>query len=241
MPPSIPTAPPKPPRVVWLTFASLRSHENQDLYARGLARMLCHDLCRAEPHVAAPAMFTARKQHAKGFVLPQTPAEPGPLVALGEALGTRWVVQGFCRVTPDGVDVQIQWVDSHKSQVSAVQRFTGTRGELGRVLDQVRKLAGTAFDVGASPQMPPAVWNQTKSREAFESFLLYLDNSLLLYDPSDRLAVGELRDPSDCLKEALKQDRFFRAASDALACENRFDLNSFGPTLEIDVEASALL
>lgn len=233
--------PPKAPRVLWLTFSSVRSHENQDLYARGLARMLAHDLNRAEPGVAAAAILTARREGLKGFVLPQLPSEPGPLVALGEALSIRWVVQGFCRVTPDQVDVQMQWVDSQKAQVSAVQRFAGTRVELGKVLDQARKAAAVAFGVGLAPSMPPPVWNQTKSIEAFEAFLLYLDNSMLLFDPSERPMVGELRDPVDCLREALKHDRYFRAASDALASEDAFKLNSFGTLLEIDVDSGSLL
>ncbi len=53
--------------------------------------------------------------------------------------------------------------------------------------------------------------------------------------------VGELRDPADYLSEALKQDRSFRAAADALAAENRGDLNSFGPVLEIAINEAALL
>ncbi len=233
--------PAKPPRVLWLTFASVRSHENQDLYARGLARMLAHDLNRGEPGAAAAAILTARREGQKGFVLPQLPSEPGPLVALGEALRIRWVCQGFSRVTPEQVDMQIQWVDSEKAQVSAVQRFAGTRVELGKVLDQVRKAAAAAFGIAPAPSMPPPVWNQTKSIEAFEAFLLYLDNSLLLFDPSERAMVGELRDPVDCLREALKHDRYFRAASDALAAEDASKSNSFGTLLEIDVDSAALL
>ena len=235
------TQPAKPPRVLWLTFASLRSHEHQDIYARGLARMLCFDLNRAEPGVAAPALLTARKNDVKGFVLPQVPSEPGPMVALGEALGVRWVVQGFSRVTHDAADFQVQWVDAHKQQVSAVQRFSGTRVELGKLLDQIRKAAAVAFGVGMAPSMPPAIWNQTKSSEALEAFLLYLDNSLLLFDPADQPFVGELRDPADCLREALKHDRYFRAASDCLAAEDRALLNSFGSVLEIDVDGASLL
>lgn len=234
-------APSNPPKVLWLTFASLRSHESQDIYARGLARMLAHDMNRAEPGCAAAALFTARRESVKGFVLPQAPSEPGPMVALGEALGVRWVVQGFSKITGDAVDLQVQWVDTQKSQVSAVQRYTGTGAELGKVLDQIRKQASGAFTVGASPTMPPAVWNQTKSREALEAFLLYLDNSMLLFDPADREMVGELRDPIDCLREALKHDRYFRAASDALAAEEKLQANPFGALLEIDVDPTALL
>ena len=233
--------PEKTPRILWLSFASLRSHENQDVYARGLARLLAQDLNRTEPGAAAAAIFTARRNGTKGFVLPQAPSEPGPMVALGEALKIRWIVQGFSRVTADSVDLQVQWVDSEKSQVSAVQRFEGPRVELGKVLDQVRKAAATAFGVGPAPSMPPAVWHQTRSAEAFEAFLLYLDNAMLLYDPNDRDAVGELRDPADCLREALKHDRYFRAATDALASEEKLQLNSFGTLLEIDVDPTALL
>ena len=234
-------APAKPPRVLWLSFASLRSHENQEVWARGLARMLAHDLNRGETGSAAAAMLTSRRREVKGFVLPQAPAEPGPMVALGEALGARWVVQGFSRVLPTEVDIQVQWVDATKSQVSAVQRFQGTRDEIGNVLDQVRKAAATAFAIAAAPSMPPPIWSQTKSVDALEAFLLYLDNSFLLYDPAERSFVGELRDPLDCLKESLKHDRFFRAAGDMLAAENKGEVNPFGALLEIDVDPAALL
>lgn len=234
-------APPKPPRVLWLTFASLRSHENQDVWARGLARVLAYDLCRSEGGVAAAAMLTARRREVKGFVLPQAPSEPGPMVALGEALGARWVVQGFSRVLPGEVDIQVQWVDATKSQVSAVQRFQGTRDEIGNVLDQVRKTAAGAFGIAPAPTMPPPIWGQTKSVDALEAFLLYLDNSFLLYDPAERPFVGELRDPVDCLKESLKHDRFFRLAGDMLAAENKGEVNPFGALLEIDVDPAALL
>jgi TolB-like protein len=233
--------PAKPPRVLFLTFAADRSNENQGPFARGISRMLAHDFNRTEPGVAAAALLTARRADVKGFVLPQVPSEPGPMVALGEQLGVHWVVQGFSRVTPEGVDFQIQWVDAVKRQVSAVQRFSGKREELGKVLDQVRKAAATAFAVGPAPSMPPAVWNQTSNADALLSFLRYLDNAILLYDPADREVVGELRDPADLLTEALKVDRFFRAASDAMAAENRGEMNSFGALLEIDVDAAALL
>lgn len=234
-------APPKPPRVLWLTFASLRSHEHQDLWARGLARMLAHDLCRGESGSAAAALLTARKTDVKGFVLPAAPSEPGPMVALGGALGARWIVQGFSRVLPGEVDLQIQWVDATKSQVSPVQRYQGRREELAGLLDQVRKVTASAFGIGPAPTMPPPIWSQTKSADALEAFLLYLDNSFLLYDPAERPFVGELRDPVDCLKEALKHDRFFRAAGDMLAAENKGEVNPFGALLEIDVDAAALL
>lgn len=226
---------------MWLTFASLRSHESQDIWARGLARMLAHDLNRGETGAAAAAMLTSRKRDVKGFVLPQAPAEPGPMVALGEALGARWVVQGFSRILPTEVDLQVQWVDATKSQVSAVQRFQGKREELVGILDRVRQAAATAFGIGPAPTMPPPIWAQTKSPEALEAFLLYLDNSFLLYDPAERPYVGELRDPVDCLKEAMKHDRFFRAAGDMLAAENKGDVNPFGAMLEIDVDPAALL
>lgn len=232
---------PAPPRILWLTFASLRSHESQDVFARGLARMLVHDLNRVEPGAAAAALLTASRGAVKGFVLPQNPSEPGPMVALGQQLGVHWIVQGFSRVTPEDVDLQVQWVDTKKQQVSAVARFSGVRADLGKILDQVRKVTSTAFGVPDAPAMPPAVWHQTKNALALHAFLRYLDNSMLLFDPADREMVGELRDPSDYLNEALKQDRSFRAAADALASENRGDMNSFGPVLEIAINESALL
>ena len=234
-------APAKPPRVLWLSFASLRSHDSQDVWARGLARMLAHDLCRGETGVAAAAILTSRRHEVKGFVLPQAPAEPGPMVALGEALGARWIVQGFSRVLPNEVDIQVQWVDATKSQVSAVQRFNGRREEMAGLLDQVRKVTAGAFGIGPAPTMPPPVWSQTKSFEALEAFLMYLDNSFLLFDPAEREFVGELRDPVDCLKESLKHDRFFRAAGDMLSAENKGEVNPFGALLEIDVDPAALL
>lgn len=227
--------------MLWLTFASLRSHESQDIWARGLARLMAHDLCRGETGSAAAALLTSRQREVKGFVLPSAPAEPGPMVALGEALGARWIVQGFSRILPTEVDLQVQWVDATKSQVSAVQRFQGRREELSGILDRVRQATGNAFGIPPSPTMPPPIWGQTKSHEALEAFLLYLDNSFLLYDPAERPFVGELRDPSDCLKEALKHDRFFRAAGDMLAAENKGEVNPFGAMLEIDVDPAALL
>ncbi|HVO29246.1 MAG TPA: hypothetical protein VMV18_00850 [bacterium] len=232
---------PKPPRVLWLSFASLRSAENQDVYARGLARLLVHDFNRTEPGVAAAAVLTARRGSVKGFVLPQVPSEPGPLVALGQQLQIPWIVQGFSRVTADEVDLQVQWVNSEKHQASAVARFSGKRPDLAKVLDQVRKIAGPAFGIEAAPSMPPPVWAQTNNPDALYAFLRYLDNSMLLYDPSERELVGELRDPIDYLNEAVKLDRAFRAASTALLAENKGDVNSFGPVLELDVSESALL
>ena len=234
-------APPKSPRILWLTFASLRSHDNQDIWARGLARMMAHDLNRGESGCAAAALLTARKRDVKGFVLPAAPAEPGPMGALGEALGARWIVQGFSRILPNEVDLQVQWVDATKSQVSSVQRFQGKREELVGILDRVRQATANAFGVPPAPTMPPAIWSQSRSADALESFLLYLDNSFLLYDPAERPFVGELRDPVDCLKESLKHDRFFRAAGDMLAAENKGEVNPFGAMLEIDVDPAALL
>ena len=163
------------------------------------------------------------------------------MVALGEALGARWIVQGFSRILPTEVDIQVQWVDATKSQVSAVQRFQGRREELIGILDRVRQAAANAFGIGPAPTMPPPIWAQTKSPEALEAFLLYLDNSFLLYDPAERPYVGELRDPVDCLKESLKHDRFFRVAGDMLAAENKGDVNAFGAMLEIDVDPASLL
>lgn len=229
------------PRILWLSFASLRSHPDQDAFARGLARMLVHDLNRAEPNAAAAAILTASRGAKKGFVLPQAPSEPGPLVALGQQLGIEWVVQGFSRVTPDEVDLQVQWLNAPKHQVSAVARFSGARTDLAKVLDKVREIAGEALGVKPAPSMPPPVWQQTRDPDAIHAFLRYLDNSMLLYDPADRDAVGELRDPVDYLNEALKKDRYFRAASDALAAENKGQVNAFGPVLEIGIQESALL
>src|SRR4051812_20856913 len=100
--------------------------------------MLVYDLNRSVPNVAAAALLTARRADVKGFVLPQAPAEPGPMVELGKQVGCRWVVQGFSRVSAEDVDLQVQWVDTEKQQVSAVARFSGPRAELGKVLDNVR-------------------------------------------------------------------------------------------------------
>ena len=150
-------------------------------------------------------------------------------------------MQGFSRVSNEEVDLQVQWIDTEKQQVSAVARFSGPRAELGKVLDNVRKVAGPAFGIDPAPTMPPPVWHQTKSPEAMHAFLRYLDNSMLLFDPADRAYVGELRDPVDYLQEALKYDKAFRAAADALIAENRGDVNSFGPLLEIAVNEAGLL
>lgn len=229
------------PRIVLLSFASLRTHPNQELYARGIPRMLAWDLNRGEPGAAAAGLLTSRRRDVKGYVLPQAPSEPGPLAALGEALGVQWIVQGFSNIGEDDVDLQIQLVDAKSAQVTDVKRFSGDRADLGKLIDQVRAAIAATAGVKRAPSMPPPVWSQTRDKEAFEAFLLYLDNSILLYDPADQPFVGELRDPADCLREALKHDRFFRTAADCLAQEDKSVQNSFGTVLEIDVDASALL
>jgi len=193
------------------------------------------------PGIAAAGLLTARRGDGRVFVLPQVPSEPGPLASFGQQVGVTWVAQGFSRVTPDDVDVQVQWVNVEKSQASAVARFSGPRADLPKVLDQVRRTVGTAWEIAASPAMPPPVWNQTRSAMRCSRSCATSTTRCCSSIPPSASWWASFGDPIDYLREAVKSDRAFRAAADALAAENRGEVNSFGPVLEIGVEPASLL